>query len=169
MSPLFPAPHPHPHSSQEDEACASSSPPPADFFMKQTVGNACGTIALLHIAGNCGQQIARGEGGVLCVFVGGRGDRAGRAGGMGVANFLRASVLLDTTHLCSPLPLLILPFTLCFSPCSPPSHLLLAPGSFLEQFFSATGEMSPSERGKYLEEPPAGAMSIEDAHKVGVR
>ena len=127
---------------------------------------------------------------MLCVFVGGRGDRAGRAGGMGVANFLRASVLLDTTHLCSPLPLLILLFTLCFSPCSPPSHLLLppgsfleqffsatlpsfshalsAPGSFLEQFFSATGEMSPSERGKYLEEPPAGAMSIEDAHKVGV-
>ena len=45
--------------------------------------------------------------------------------------------------------------------------LFAASGSFLEQFFLATASMSPEERGKYLELPPEGAPSIEEAHQVG--
>ena len=45
-------------------------------------------------------------------------------------------------------------------------HCTAAPESFLEQFFIATAELSPEKRGKYLEEPPEGAMSIEAAHQV---
>lgn len=41
-----------------------------------------------------------------------------------------------------------------------------AAGSFLEQFFLATKELGPEARGSYLEDPPAGAMNIEDAHQV---
>ena len=39
-------------------------------------------------------------------------------------------------------------------------------GSFLEDFFGKTSEMSPGERGAYLENPPAGAPDIDEAHEV---
>jgi ubiquitin carboxyl-terminal hydrolase L3 len=44
-----------PASSQAFSVRQSSSPaPPPDlFFMKQTIPNACGTIALMHVIGNC--------------------------------------------------------------------------------------------------------------------
>ena len=35
--------------------------PKVHFFMKQTIGNACGTIALLHIIGNGGAALKKGE------------------------------------------------------------------------------------------------------------
>lgn len=42
---------------KEDESAdlslTPSTGPSGVYFMKQTIGNACGTIALLHVAGNC--------------------------------------------------------------------------------------------------------------------
>ncbi len=40
------------------------------------------------------------------------------------------------------------------------------PGSFLQQFFGATANMSPAERGRFLEHPPGDAPGIEEAHQV---
>ena len=39
-------------------------------------------------------------------------------------------------------------------------------GSFMENFFGKTGGMTAAERGDYLENPPAGAPDIDDAHEV---
>lgn len=41
-----------------------------------------------------------------------------------------------------------------------------APNSFLEEFLAATRGMSPEARGQYLESPPEGARSIEEAHQA---
>ena len=38
---------------EHERAGAAAPPPPPDlFYMRQTIGNACGTIALLHCLGN---------------------------------------------------------------------------------------------------------------------
>jgi len=68
--------------------------------MKQTIGNACGTIGLLHCVTNS----------------------------KNVLNFKA--------------------------------------GSFLEQFLHDTIDMSPDARGKHLEQPPEGAISIDAIHEV---
>ena len=70
------------------------------YYMKQTIGNACGTIALLHSIGSN----------------------------------------LD--------------------------RLQVRKGSFLDGFLSATRDMSPVERGSYLENPPEQAISIDSIHEV---
>lgn len=70
------------------------------FYMKQTIHNACGTIAILHA----------------------------------VENNLGA--------------------------------LQCAPGSFFELFASATANMTPEQRGEFLENPPEGAPDIETAHQA---
>mmetsp|Transcript_25498 Transcript_25498/g.55461 ORF Transcript_25498/g.55461 Transcript_25498/m.55461 type:complete len:237 (-) Transcript_25498:928-1638(-) len=86
---------------EEDEAAAKrGGEPPQVYYMKQTIGNACGTIALLHAVAN--NQPA----------------------------------------------------------------LQLAQPSFLHQFLGATQSLDPVSRGKYLEEPPEGAPSIEEAHQT---
>ncbi|EFJ41731.1 hypothetical protein VOLCADRAFT_83997 [Volvox carteri f. nagariensis] len=86
---------------EDEEQAAKGMPVDAKlFYMKQTIGNACGTIAVLHSIGNN------------------------------------------------------------LSTMDP------ADGSFLQQFFSATSGMSAAEAGKYLEEPPSGAPSIEEAHQA---
>ena len=41
-----------------------------------------------------------------------------------------------------------------------------AEGSFLQRFLSVTREMSPAERGGFLEHPPPGAPDIDEAHHV---
>jgi len=41
-----------------------------------------------------------------------------------------------------------------------------AEGSFLQRFLAATADLTPEQRGKYLEEPPAGAPDIDEAHQV---
>lgn len=41
-----------------------------------------------------------------------------------------------------------------------------APGSFLANFTNSTKDMTPADRGQFLENPPDGAPDIEDAHKV---
>ncbi|CAN8324968.1 unnamed protein product [Cochlearia groenlandica] len=68
------------------------------YFMKQTVGNACGTIGLLHAIGNI------------------------------------------------------------------TSHIKLSENSFLDKFFKSTANMTPMERGRFLEND----NQIEDAHSVAV-
>jgi ubiquitin carboxyl-terminal hydrolase L3 len=85
-------------SKAQDEAM--QAPDPCPFFLKQTIGNACGTIALLHLAGN-------------------------------------SQGTLD-----------------------------IRAGSFLDLFLKGTAEMTPDARGKYLESPPAGSLSIEELHKT---
>lgn len=40
------------------------------------------------------------------------------------------------------------------------------PGSFLEQFLNDTNDLSPDARGKHLEQPPEGAISIDAIHEV---
>lgn len=73
---------------------------PQVYFMKQTVGNACGTVALLHALLNN----------------------------------------MDT--------------------------LPIREGSFLEEFYNKSREMTPMERAKFLEEPKEGDPDIEAAHEV---
>jgi ubiquitin carboxyl-terminal hydrolase L3 len=84
----------------ELSAKAPVEPPSQPYYMKQTIGNACGTIAMLHAFGN--NQDA----------------------------------------------------------------LQLESGSFLQQFFQSTANMSPAERGRFLEHPPGDAPDIEDAHQA---
>ena len=43
--------------------------------------------------------------------------------------------------------------------------LQLEEGSFLDRFLAATEGMTPDERAAFLENPPAGAPSLEDAHR----
>ena len=82
-----------------DQAGITPSPSSV-YFMKQTIGNACGTIGLLHCLANA------------------------------------------------------------------TDYLQLEPNSFLSQFLTATGGMSPAERGAYLEHPPENAPSIDSIHEV---
>lgn len=42
-------------------------------------------------------------------------------------------------------------------------------GSFMENFFGKTGGMTAAERGNYLENPPAGAPDIDDAHEAAAQ
>jgi ubiquitin carboxyl-terminal hydrolase L3 len=46
----------------ELEAAGAPACPPGLFYMKQTVGNACGTIAMLHAIANCRQAMGLGGG-----------------------------------------------------------------------------------------------------------
>lgn len=114
--------------------------PPVDglFYMKQTIGNACGTIAVLHSIGNNTEQLGVGErvrnGGQLC-------DRG---------------LLAHPCHFVNPSPAV-----------APSVPNLAADGSFLSSFLAATKAMSPEERGRYLECPPPGGPDIEQAHQVG--
>ena len=43
--------------------------------------------------------------------------------------------------------------------------LRLEDGSFMHRFLEDTKGLTPEERGKYLEEPPKGAPSIEAFHE----
>lgn len=91
---------------QEIEHAASKGSDGAEssvYYMKQTIGNACGTIALLHSIGSN----------------------------------------LD--------------------------RLEVRKGSFLDGFLSATRDMSPVERGSYLENPPEQAISIDSIHENAAR
>merc|ERR1711903_72270 len=45
------------------------------------------------------------------------------------------------------------------------SALQIEAGSFLERFLAATEALSPEERAAYLEHPPPGAPSLEEAHQ----
>ncbi|KAK9805650.1 hypothetical protein WJX72_010011 [[Myrmecia] bisecta] len=45
----------------------------------------------------------------------------------------------------------------------------LAPGAFLERFFSDTASMTPEARGRYLEDPPVDAPDIDKAHKAAAQ
>jgi ubiquitin carboxyl-terminal hydrolase L3 len=91
------------YSTEAEQLKASNAPtnPDTVFYMKQTIGNACGTIGLLHCVANS------------------------------------------------------------------KSFLNLKEGSFMEQFLKDTVDLTPDARGKHLEEPPAGAMSIDAIHEVG--
>ena len=70
------------------------------YYTKQTIGNACGTIGLLHCVANSQNKL----------------------------NFKA--------------------------------------GSFLEEFLKATESLTPQARGKHLEDPPEGALSIDAIHEV---
>lgn len=86
-----------------ENADSKSSEGSSVYYMKQTIENACGTIALLHSIGNN----------------------------------------LD--------------------------RLEVRRGSFLDGFLSATRDMSPIERGSYLENPPEEAISIDSIHENAAR
>ena len=99
---VFPVTEQTEAAAKAEDAAIQTPPPsgPLPLFMRQTIGNACGTIALLHLAGNS----------------------------------------QDT--------------------------LSVTPGSFLDLFLKDTSSMDPEARGKYLETPPPGALSIEELHKA---
>ena len=100
---------------------------PTIFYMKQTIGNACGTIGVLHAIGNNRQT----------------------------ANLRTSPVVRDPSASCRSRMLQHLPFT-------------AGKGSFLDRFFDATAGMNPTEVGAFLEHPPEGAPSIDEAHAVSV-
>ena len=93
--------------------------------MKQTIGNACGTIGVLHAIGNNRQA----------------------------ANLRTPPVVRDAS---------------ASSRGRMHQHLPSAAGegSFLNRFFDATAGMNPTEVGAFLENPPEGAPSIDEAHAV---
>jgi ubiquitin carboxyl-terminal hydrolase L3 len=93
----------------ELEAAGAPVSPDGVFYMKQTIGNACGTIAMLHAIAN-----SRAEMGLL--DDGKQGDE-------------------DEER------------------------------SFLRRFFAATAPLSPEERGRFLESPPAGAPDLAASHR----
>lgn len=99
---LFPITDASEKAKQEEEdriAKGGQTVSPSVYFMRQTIGNACGTIGVLH-------SLANNQGTVT-----------------------------------------------------------IGPNTFLRQFLEATASLSPAERGKYLEDPPAGAPSIESIHQ----
>ena len=51
-----------------NEPCDVATVPPEVFYMKQTIGNACGTIALIHSIGNLRKTISFQPGSVLDKF-----------------------------------------------------------------------------------------------------
>ncbi|KAK9903583.1 hypothetical protein WJX75_009284 [Coccomyxa subellipsoidea] len=77
--------------------------PEGVYFMKQTIGNACGTIGALHAIANTQDKVS------------------------------------------------------------------IAEGSFLQRFFSATADLTPEQRGKYLEDPPPGAPDLDEAHQAAAQ
>ncbi len=129
----------------EDEKLAQSSQPSDLFYLKQTIGNACGTIAIIHSICNNTKDLTLGT-----VFL--------------------FSTRSNTTH--TLLALLHSASTLfqcawmharaCVYVCH------AAPGSFLSDFMSATKDMDASARGHFLEDPPQGGPDIEAAHQVCV-
>lgn len=57
--------------------------------------------------------------------------------------------------------------TECVVAATLPLHIITtAPGSFLRRFFEDTAAMTPEQRAAYLEDPPADAPSLDDAHAV---
>lgn len=53
----------------EQEALKTAGPPPASlYYMKQTIGNACGTIGLLHSVANCRPPLVLSDGSFLQQF-----------------------------------------------------------------------------------------------------
>ncbi len=123
-------------------AGAPSSVPPSVYYMKQTIGNACGTIAMLHSFGNSLGTIKLGE---ACGF---------GSGWVGSPDGRKQEAKPTTPHPTPPhLP-------------SPQTHHP-ADSSFLQRFFDATKALTPQQRGAYLEAPPSGAPDIEEAHQVG--
>ena len=118
------------------------------FYMKQTIGNACGTIGLLHAAANNRDALGIGAPGTALAAV-----------GCGTACW-------RCTHAAPPAcSSTRASRALCPPPPSPP--LPAAEGSFLQQFLGTTEGMSPAERGAYLEQPPEGAPDIDSIHQVG--
>lgn len=77
--------------------------PEGVYFMKQTIGNACGTIGALHAIANTQDKVS------------------------------------------------------------------IAAGSFLQRFLAATADVTPEQRGKYLEEPPPGAPDLDEAHQAAAQ
>jgi hypothetical protein len=54
----------------------------------------------------------------------------------------------------------------CAAAAAPLPSCPPAPDSFLHRFFEATRDLSPAERGAFLESPPSDAPDIEEAHQV---
>ena len=100
---------------------------PTIFYMKQTIGNACGTIGVLHAIGNNRQT----------------------------ANLRTPPIVTDAS---------------ASFRGRMQQHLLSAAGegSFLDRFFDVTAGMNPTGVGAFLEDPPEGAPSIDEAHAVSV-
>ena len=127
------------------------------YFMRQTISNACGTIALLHAVGNNTDELSIG---------------AGPSAAPSSCRLRRKFWYVGKQGPQSP----------CFHPQSstgtaPPSLPAARPlhnrpcvdadrGSFFEDFFQQTGGMDPVARAAFLESPPAGAPDIEKAHEV---
>lgn len=44
--------------------------------------------------------------------------------------------------------------------------MIAAEGSFLEDFYRQTAALNPTERGKFLEDPPSDGPDIDAAHEV---
>jgi hypothetical protein len=61
--PPLPAPLPRLCAAADEAAAAAGAKPPQGlYYMKQTIGNACGTIAMLHSFGNSLETVKLGEG-----------------------------------------------------------------------------------------------------------
>ncbi|PNH00074.1 Ubiquitin carboxyl-terminal hydrolase isozyme L1, partial [Tetrabaena socialis] len=54
----------------EEQAAKGAAAAPGVFYMKQTIGNACGTIAVLHAIGNNPDTLKPAEGSFLQQFLG---------------------------------------------------------------------------------------------------
>lgn len=105
----------------ELEAAGALQAPGGVYYMKQTVGNACGTIAMLHAIANSR------------AVMGLEGEGAEEGGKKTEADNKDNDDGEDR--------------------------------SFLRRFFAATAALSPAERGKFLERPPADAPDLAQAHR----
>jgi hypothetical protein len=180
---VLPRPSPAAQPADEKAAAAGRKAPTDVYYMKQTIGNACGTIAMLHSFGN-NLGTVQLSGCSRCP--GRRAAAAGdpepaRAGGAAARHCVRPLGRPRFPRLNSyvfpvlepPAPALSWGASVTFAAGPTPRSALrlqnpaAAPGSFLERFFEATKGMSPQERGRYLETPPSGAPDIEEAHQVG--
>ena len=104
------------------EEAGESWPKNQLFYMKQTIGNACGTIGLLHIICN-----------------------TAKPSGTDTEQGDKENANKDWNE--------VVP---------------LAQEGFLNTFTRETKNMSPEERGSYLENPPNEAVSIDSIHEVSL-
>jgi hypothetical protein len=125
--------------------------------MKQSIGNACGTIAALHAICNHMDTLHIGAPAVPRFP-------------MPLARRLHRPLTCtsSTLHMHAPTASGVAPRVTPPHRRTPDSaRIAAADDSFLRLFHSATVAMDPEGRGTYLEDPPEGAPDIEAAHQVG--